>query len=128
AWAFGPALRLVDVETGREKSAAAGHTAMIRHASFSADGKTVLTWGDDATLRRWDAATGKDIKQTSVPDRSHRFFVPSPDERTIAAGDADGNIHLFDAATGQEKRVLKPDQPTNGQTVAFSPDSRLLAV
>lgn len=127
AWGDGPAVRLVDLATGKEKNAAAGHAAALRDVRFARDGKTLLTWADDTTIRRWDAATGKGVGQIAVPSKSHLFALPSPDERVLAAGDGNGTVHLLDAATGKEKHALKPDQPVYGQTVAFSPDSRLLA-
>jgi WD40 repeat protein len=128
AWADGPALRLVDLTTGKETNASAGHASAVRDVSFGRDGKTLLTWADDATVRRWDAASGKEIGQVAVPGKSFTFVLPSPDERTLAAGEPDGTIRLFDAATGKEGHTLRPGQPTYGRCHVFSPDSRLLAV
>jgi WD40 repeat protein len=128
AWADGPAVRLVDLTTGKETNASAGHASAVRDVSFGRDGKTLLTWADDATVRRWDAASGKEVGQLAVPGKSFTFVLPSPDERTLAAGEADGTIRLFDAATGKEGHTLRPSQPTYGRCHVFSPDSRLLAV
>jgi WD40 repeat protein len=129
AWGDGLAVQLVDLTTGQEKNASAGHAADVRVARFGPDGKTLLTWGGhDLTIRRWDAASGKAIGQIAVPSQSHAFVIPSQDERVLAAGDADGTLHLYDAASGKEKHILKPVPPSYGQTVACSPDSRLLAV
>ncbi|HKI38523.1 MAG TPA: WD40 repeat domain-containing protein [Gemmataceae bacterium] len=127
AWSDGPAVRLVELATGKEKNASAGHAAALRDVSFGRDGKTLLTWADDATIRRWDAASGKEVGQIAVPNKSYAFVIPSPDERVLAAGDPDGTIHLLDAATGKESHALQPTPQTYGRSVAFSPDSRWLA-
>ena len=127
AWGDGPSLRLVDLETGKEKNGSAGHAADLRELLFARDGKTVLTGGDDGSLRRWDAATGKALGEIALPGKSYAFVIPSPDGRVVAAGDPTGTVHLIDAATGKEKHTLTPAQASNGRSVAFSPDSRWLA-
>jgi WD40 repeat protein len=126
AWGDGPAVRLLDLTTGKEKNASAGHAAAVRDVLFGRDGKTLLTWGDDATVRRWDTA-GKEIGQIAVPSKSYALVIPSPDERVLAAVEIDGTIRLLDAATGKEKHTLRSAQQTYGRSVTFSPDSRLLA-
>jgi WD40 repeat protein len=128
AWGYGTALHLVDLETGRETNASAGHGAGLRAVSFGRDGKTLLTLADDLSVRRWDAATGKELGQVAAHDSSHVWVLVSPDERTLAVGQPDGTLHLIDAATGKERHVLNPEQRAYGQTAVFSPDSRLVAV
>ncbi len=127
AWGDGPSLRLIDPETGKDKTASAGHAATPRELLFARDGKTVLTVGDDGTVRRWDAASGKALGETALPGKSYASVILSPDERVVAACDATGAVHLIDAATGKETHTLTQAQPTFGRSVAFSPDSRWLA-
>jgi WD40 repeat protein len=127
AWGDGPALRLTDLETGKDKAAASGHPASARELLFGRDGKTLLTAGEDGTLRRWDTATGKDLGQVALPANTYAYVIPSPDQSVLAAFDPTGTIHLLDAATGKVKHTLAPAQPGFGSSVAFSPDSRRLA-
>jgi WD40 repeat protein len=127
AWGEGPAIHLVDLETGKEKNASAGHAAAPRDLLFARDGKTVLTAGDDAAIRRWDAATGKELGQVALPAKSYLFVLPSPDGRVVAAGETIGTVHLIDATTGKETHALTPPQPVYGVSAAFSPDGKLLA-
>jgi serine/threonine protein kinase/WD40 repeat protein len=54
----------------------------------------------------------------------------APDGTTLALADPSGNLHVLDAATGAERgRVAAgPDDGNEVQAMAFSPDSRILAV
>ena len=79
AWGYGPALRLTDLETGKDKTTSAGHAGAPRELQFARDGKTMLTGGDDGTLRRWDTATGKELAEVALPGKGYNFLVPSPD-------------------------------------------------
>jgi WD40 repeat protein len=127
AWGDGPAARLVSLQTGKETNADAGHAGAPTDVLFTRDGKSLLTSGDDATVRRWDAANGKEIGQVTLPGKSYAFVALSPDERVVAAGDTTGTVHLIDAATGAEKHSLPPPLQAFGRAVTFSPDGRWLA-
>ncbi len=126
AWGDGQSLRLIDLETGKEKNASAGHAATPRDLLFAPDGKTVVT-ADEGTVRRWDAASGKERSAITLPGKLYNFVNVSPDERFVAAGDVTGTIYLIDAVTGKEKHSLPPTQAGYPPTVAFSSDSRWLA-
>jgi WD40 repeat protein len=128
AWAEGPALRVLDVATGKDQSADGGHTWPLREARFARDGKSVLTRADDMTIRRWDAATGKECGRIEIPGQPYYFVALSPDEKLIATGDLTGVMRLSDAATGKELHTISTDRPRVGTMVEFSPDSKLLAL
>ena len=53
----------------RERLGMIGHTAMARTAVFSPDGKSFYSCGDDRTVRKWDTATGKELRCWDFPDR-----------------------------------------------------------
>src|ERR671936_1982388 len=38
-----------------------GHEGSVNGATVSPDGHRILTWGDDATARLWDARTGRQL-------------------------------------------------------------------
>jgi WD40 repeat protein len=55
------AVVLVELATGKERRRFAGHQLPVRVLTFSPDGKTLASGGDDATVLVWDVAgPGKD--------------------------------------------------------------------
>jgi WD40 repeat protein len=109
-----------------------GHAGPVYFASFSPDGKQIVT-SAGGQVRLWDATTGR--KRLTLPTNK-RLGSPafSPDGQTIAVAADDGTVRLYSTATGGEKFVL-PD--ATGKTftfswvpewsVAFSPDGRTIA-
>jgi WD40 repeat protein len=69
-------------------------------ASFSPDGRRVVTAGD-AAGRVWDAATGQPI----TPPLVHGGRVPrasfSPDGRRVITACTDGQTRIWDAVSGE---------------------------
>jgi WD40 repeat protein len=99
----------------------------VYSAAFAPDGKTVAAGGEyDNTIRLWDLATGKPVREFI----GHRGPVDtvtfSPDGRFLASlGSWENEIRLWNVATGVQRRHFQghEDRPTS---VAFSPDGRLL--
>ena len=50
----GRVIRLVEVETGSQKSELRGHLKSISSLAFTPDGQTLLSASDDGTIRVWD--------------------------------------------------------------------------
>jgi len=53
-----------------------GHKNGVNSASFSRDGRRIVTASDDHTARLWDAETGRPIDE---PLSGHDDHVPSAD-------------------------------------------------
>jgi WD40 repeat protein len=103
-----------------------GHTNEVQAIAITPDGKTLVSGGNDKTIKLWDLTTGKERATL----RGHRAFVESlaisPDGKTLASGGRDQKIKLWDLATCKELTTLEGH--TGGvRSLAFRPDGKLLA-
>ncbi|GEM_PF-1728086 len=108
---------------------------------FTPDGQRLVTWTGDRKrakpiplLSAWDFETGKVLWETQAPG-SEALIALSGDGRRVAVGSGswDGRrVRLYDAGSGTLEAELKVSDPVEVKSravcVAFSPDSRLLAV
>ena len=94
-------LRLFDVTTGQPRRRLEGHQDVIHGFLFTPDGKTLITSSDDKSIRFWDTATGKQIRQWNTSTAIGRIEL-SPD-----------GTRLVSVATNKHEST----RPTGGQTV-----------
>ena len=77
------------------------HGARIWSLAFSPDGKTLLTMGDDDTVRFWNSMTGELIGRPALQHKSAVFRAAySPDGSLIATVSGDKTARFWDAETG----------------------------
>jgi WD40 repeat protein len=112
---------LWDTATGKKRCdlEAAPTTSWPRDLVFSRDGKMLAAlW--DGTVRLWDAATGKSLRQLAVPGVPVQCLAFSPDGTALAVGEADRRlppradgvqdpaavpkVRLLDVGSGRELR------------------------
>ena len=95
--------------------------------------KQIVAAGYDCRLVWLDAATGAQLREADTDARPLGMAI-SPDERRLAIVGDDRLLRLFDAAIGELLATQggHPDEtlkrrPSSVYSVAFSPDSRLVA-
>jgi WD40 repeat protein len=113
------------------------HGGSVFCAHFSADGKTLTSYGEDNVFRTWDAATGKELRSCRRRGVQPEFFgsaALSADGRLLALGcgsrghEKDGTVILCAVATGAELHKLTVlDGGWAVRSLAFSSDGKLLA-
>ena len=119
------ALHLWDVASGAHKVEFMGHLSTISSLTFSPDGKTLASGGDDK-LYLWDVASGaRKLSITGHTDGVYSIAF-SPDSKTLASGSPEKNL-LWDVATRTHAATLFVGDWTINTSLAFSPDGKTLA-
>ncbi|HEY7154628.1 MAG TPA: sigma-70 family RNA polymerase sigma factor [Gemmataceae bacterium] len=107
-------------------------TMRLRHANgttaaFAPDGKSLLTCGPDQTIRTWDAASGRLLREQRLPPdllRHPVIAVFSSDSRLLVFEDLIPNFVLWDVEHNKlrHKFTLESSWPR----LVFSPDGKML--
>ncbi len=123
--------KIWDTLTGQEIFTLTGHTDTINDVAFSPDGTRLATASFDGSVKMWQAATDQELFTLTRDQYSIMEVAFSPDGTRLAAASGGRRVIVWDISgdleagtnTGQELLTL----PSEGRTVAFSPDGRLLA-
>jgi WD40 repeat protein len=125
-------LQVIDLSTGKERWSVMGSNLFFCGAAFSPDGKILATCEGrtDASIRLWDAASGKEL---CSPLKDHRVVVSGlvfwPDGKTLASSSFDQTIRLWDV--NDPAHVHPRGIPLRGHTssilaLALLPNSQTL--
>jgi WD40 repeat protein len=120
---------LVNLTTGSTINQFDTETFCIQAITFSPDGKSLASAdrGDTtSTIKLWDVATQKLIRAFDASKNWIGYLVFSLDGKWIASASREGAIEVWDTTTG--KLHSRYDYGLWALALAFSPDSRLLAV
>ncbi|MBA2592259.1 MAG: hypothetical protein H0U97_08375 [Gammaproteobacteria bacterium] len=99
------------------------HAGEVASASFSPDGKRVVTASWDKTARVWDADTGKPVGEPMTHGNMVVSASFSPDGKRVVTASWDKTARVWDADTG--KPVGEPMTHGNGvASASFSPDGK----
>ena len=100
-----------------------GHGNAILGASFSPDGKKIVTASRDRTAKSWDVASGKELQEFK---EGHDFLISSavffPDGKKLITAAVDNTTRIWNVATGTQILALKGTGPT--ATLALSNDAK----
>jgi WD40 repeat protein len=112
-----------DVATGVGLTAPLQHNGKVEEASFSPDGRRVVTASADHSARVWDAETGAPLTPPLQHGAGVAYASFSPDGRRVVTGSRQGTARVWDASTGEPVTPLLK----NGMGLIrarFSPDGR----
>jgi streptogramin lyase len=90
-----------------------GHTGAVANVAVSPDGKTLVSVGNDNTVRLWNVATGKLLKTLEGHTAWVGSVVITPDSNSVITAGGDNIIRVWDLKTQKEVKKLE------GHTVAI---------
>jgi RNA polymerase sigma factor (sigma-70 family) len=138
---------VLDFRKGKTVRSWKAHRGYFWAIGLSADGKTLATGGTDKTLRLWDVATGKLLREIDGRPNVISRVALSPRGSLVASlgskeikhhggGSSfpwENRIRIWDTATGKELRQLRlgargvrPGEAPAFSMVAFTPDGKAL--
>ena len=126
-------IKIWDSATGQEALTLRDHKGIVWSVAFSRDGHRLVSAGTDQAVRVWDARPWQDGERGMeiVTLCGHSTGVLSvafhSQGAVLASGSADGTYKLWDTKTCMEQLTLPGSTGTVRNTVAFSPDGKLLA-
>jgi WD40 repeat protein len=127
------AVRVWDVDSGRQLFSCGGHTGNVAAISYSQDGRRLASaLNSTGEVRVWDVRTPPERQAAPGAPSSVHAVCFSPDGRRLASASGDvlllntpGQVTVWDAAAGVPGLVLP--HPTPVRSVCFSPSGDLLA-
>jgi WD40 repeat protein len=104
----------------------------VASLAFSPSGKWLATShvNPDPRFRLWEMPAGKllmDLPATTSSIGTFPLPLFSPDGTILACGENLGQIHLLNLTTGVTNEIQSPAEGVGVYTMAFTPDSRVLA-
>jgi centriolar protein POC1 len=102
------------------------HAGAVRSVNFGKDGKSLLTAGDDKTVKIWALPSKRFMATLSGHSNWVRTAVFSPDQQLVASGGDDKTVRVWDATKGQLIQTYY--DPTDIVTsVQFHPEGTSIA-
>jgi WD40 repeat protein len=115
-----------DVRTGKLVASLEGHEDQVSAVEFSPDGRTVVTASFDGTLRSWDTATWRPMRESDAGGDAYGLAF-SPDGRWLVAGIGTyPDVRVYDAETFELRGRLE-GHADYIQDLAFLGDDRVLS-
>jgi len=118
-------VEVYDLATGQRSGPTFGPKRWMRTASFSHDGRYILTAGEDGVVGMWDAVQFTHVRSVKHPELAASAMFDRTGKRFLTAC-ADGRVRVWDAATGRTNLTIVAS--TNALEFAtFSPDEKFIA-
>ena len=121
-----------------------GHKHKVQNAFFSSDGKLIISYGWDNTVKIWDVKTFSELRTLKGHTDQVWSATISPDNKFVVSGSMDRTFIIWDVETGEKlqkvqispyyvnKKGIIPELDRKLQNsiyrVTFSPNGKQLAI
>lgn len=103
-----------------------GHTKSVRSIAISPNGRHIATASDDASVRIWNAESGKLVHELKGHENVVTKVAFHPVKDLFASTSRDHTVRLWSLPTGRCIRTIS-EHDNDVMTLAFDPEGRLLA-
>ena len=122
-------VQLWDTATGAPVAVLTGHSQTVRSISFSPDGRSLLSMGQDMAMWMWDCGTwsGKQTGMSRCMDSLilNQWQCIQPDGKYVATGSDKGLVRLWRMSDGECVAVIDESSSAT-RWVKFSPNGQFL--
>ena len=121
-------LRTWDVATGTNQQTFTENGFQLRQVAVTADGKQLVSVGNDRSVKQWNLADGKKLSRIPFPTISKSVFGGLSHQGNllaVASGNNTEVINLWKLGEPRPKHRINTGHPIAG--LAFNPSSSLLA-
>jgi WD40 repeat protein len=122
----GQAVMVLAAETGKEKTIASGHAALVTCVAFSSDSQTVASGSIDETIRLWEVGAAREFKKIDAHEGGVTALAYAPGGHLLASGGRDGLVKVWDASSQSLIQTFE-GHTDSIVSVLFSPDGKLVA-
>ncbi len=116
--------KLAEVKKAIFKESISAHESSINSLSFSADGATLLTGGDDRVIRIWDFKHRVEIKPLRGHDESVASVSVLSGGKTVASISNTGQLRVWNIDRYEDQRVFRGTDVAASQFANFSSDGK----
>lgn len=113
-------------ESGVETFSFAAHEGAVNAVLFTADGKRIVSAGEDGTVKIWNVDDGSLENTLDAHAGGVNAIALTEDGTILASGGADGLVKFWSPKTGKLLRIIRAHAKAV-RTLAWSPDGKLLA-
>lgn len=121
----GGALRLWDLDTGRQTRVLGSGQEAVSSAAFAPDGKRLAAGGPDGSIALWDIDTGKQTRSFGRHQGEVTAFAFTADGERLASGGEDGTVRVWNLGHG--RNLFLPGHGDVVRALAFFADGTRLA-
>jgi WD40 repeat protein len=120
------AIKIWDLEQGREILTLPEHEAAVRSVAYSPDGTRIASGSVDYTIKLWDAGAGEELATLTGHGDAVNSVAYSPGGEFLVSGSSDRTVRIWDAETGRALWTFSGHSRLVNE-VCYSPDGRIVA-